>query len=86
MLIPPSISNSLPTVNADSSEARKTTAWAISEGVPKRPRGTCPWIEAATAFNCASEKPSLLFLLLPWEDDDNLSVSDLSLDGPTVGV
>lgn len=41
LLIPPSMSNSLPIVNADSSDARNTTAFAISEGLPKRPAGTC---------------------------------------------
>ena len=42
LLMPPSITSSLPTVNFDSSEARKTTALAISEGSPKRPAGTWP--------------------------------------------
>jgi hypothetical protein len=60
LLMPPSMSNSLPTMNADSSDARKMTALAISEGLPKRPAGTCDWMELATAFNCSSEKPSLL--------------------------
>jgi len=38
--MPPSIINSAPTVKPASSEARKTTALAISEGLPKRPDGT----------------------------------------------
>jgi hypothetical protein len=42
LLIPPSITNSLPTVNAPSSEARNTTACAISVGVPRRPSGIWP--------------------------------------------
>ena len=57
--MPPSISNSLPTVNLDSSEARKTTAFAISPGSPNRPAGTWPWIDAATDFRSLSERPSL---------------------------
>src|SRR6202030_3979181 len=36
---PPSIMSSPPTMNADSSEARKTIALAISPGLPKRPAG-----------------------------------------------
>jgi hypothetical protein len=32
--MPPSMINSAPTVNADSSEARNTTALAISDGAP----------------------------------------------------
>ena len=42
LLMPPSITSSLPTVNFDSSEAMKTTALAISEGSPQRPGGRGP--------------------------------------------
>jgi hypothetical protein len=56
--IPPSIWSSLATVNVDSSDARNTTALAISLGFPKRPAGTIPWIEAATFFRSAAENPS----------------------------
>src|SRR6266851_2476289 len=59
LLIPPSITSSLPTVKAASSEARKTTAWAISPGSPKRPAGIWLWTEAAIALRSASAKPSL---------------------------
>src|SRR6476646_1312022 len=59
--IPPSIWRSLPTVNADSSEARKTIARAISLGVPKRPAGTMPWMEADTVLRSDSDRPSLLY-------------------------
>ena len=51
LLIPPSISNWLPTVNADSSEAKKTTALAISEEFPNLPAGTRPRMEAPNSLS-----------------------------------
>jgi hypothetical protein len=49
-LIPPSISNSAPTVNAASSEARNTTACAISLGCPNLPAGICLMNAACSSF------------------------------------
>ena len=37
--MPPSITSSVPTMNADSATARYSTALAISSGVPKRLSG-----------------------------------------------
>src|SRR5436190_2199444 len=51
----------VPVVHADSSDARKTTAFAISLGAPNRPAGTWFWMEAAVAFRSASDNPSLLY-------------------------
>jgi len=50
-LIPPSISNSAPTVNAASSEARNTTAFAISLGCPNLPAGICLMNAACSSFD-----------------------------------
>lgn len=50
LLMPPSMINSLPTVNADSSEAKNTTALATSLGLPKRPIGIWLVIAAVRAF------------------------------------
>jgi hypothetical protein len=50
-LIPPSISNSAPTVNAASSEARNTTAFAISLGCPNLPEGICLMNAACSSFD-----------------------------------
>ena len=55
---PPSTNNSVPVTKALSSEARKTTALAISSGVPKRPMGTRSTILANICWpagpDCAS--------------------------------
>lgn len=51
---------SLPTVNADSSDARKTTALAISAGRPNRLAGICFSSASAVACRSAAESPSLL--------------------------
>ena len=55
LLMPPSITSSLPTVNAASSDARNTAAWAISFGSPRRPAGIC----RTSAAISASPIPSL---------------------------
>ena len=60
VLIPPSITSSLPTVKVASSEAKKTTARAISAGSPKRPTGTCFRIDSLTAASSSFDMPSLL--------------------------
>ena len=51
--------SSLPTANGDSSEARKTTAFAISDGVPKRPAGTCARMPAVAFSRSTGAMPSL---------------------------
>jgi hypothetical protein len=56
---PPSINSSLPAVKADSSEARKTTARAISEGFPKRPNGTLALDRHGYRLQLVVRKPSL---------------------------
>jgi hypothetical protein len=55
VLIPPSITNSLPTVKAASSDARKTIALAISAGSPNLRAGIC----------CVRSRAALLFLAMP---------------------
>lgn len=59
LLIPPSMTSSLPTVKRDSSDAKWTNASAISRGSPKRPTGSCAMIDACMPESCVSLRPSL---------------------------
>src|SRR5262249_19981655 len=54
---PPSITNSLPVTNDASSEARYSTPYAISSGVPTRPMGT-RWSRSSRSAGLRSASPS----------------------------
>ena len=53
--MPPSITNSLPTVKAPASDARNTTACAISAGVPRRPSGI--WLTSPSSASASQPEP-----------------------------